>query len=341
MNDGKKSMFKDITFAYPWVLYLLVLIPIMLLWYWFRGRRKEPSINYSSLKIFQSVNANWKERLRHLPFILRCLAVGLLIIALARPQSFSSGQNIFTEGIEIAMVLDISGSMLAEDFKPNRLEAAKNVIDDFIEGRSTDRIGLVIFSREAFTQCPLTVDYSVLRNLLGEIKSGMIEDGTAIGNAIANGVNRLKDSDAKSRIIILLTDGVNNAGEVNPISAAQIAKTFGIRIYTIGVGTRGEAPYPVQTPFGLKYQMVPVEIDEASLKEIASVTKGKYFRATNNKALSQIYSEIDKLEKTRIEVTSYRNAKELFYSWLFGGLALLLVEVGVSRTFFRRLPSIN
>jgi len=334
-------MFNDMTFAYPWVLFFLILIPMMLLWYWFRGKRKEPSINYSSLKIFSSIPPNIRERLRHLPFILRCIALGLLIVALARPQSFSSGENIYSEGIDIAMVLDISGSMLAEDFKPNRLEAAKNVIDEFIQGRSSDRIGLVIFSRDAFTQCPLTIDYSVLRNLLKDIKSGMIEDGTAIGNAIANGVNRLKDSEAKSKVIILLTDGINNAGEVNPISAAQIAKTFDIRIYAIGVGTRGEAPYPVQTPFGLKYQMVPVEIDEAVLKEIASSTDGKYFRATNNKTLSQIYSEIDKLEKTRVEVTSYRSAKEFFYSWLLGGLALLFLEVGLSRTIFRRLPSVS
>lgn len=334
-------MFKEITFAYPWILYLLMVIPIMLVWYWFKGRKKEPSINYSHLKIFNSVFPNWRERLRHLPFIIRCLAVGLLIIALARPQSFSSGENIYTEGIDIAMVLDISGSMLAEDFRPNRLDAAKTVIDEFIQARSTDRIGLVIFSREAFTQCPLTIDYFVLRNLLKEIKSGMIEDGTAIGNAIANGVNRLKDSDAKSKVIILLTDGINNAGEVNPVSAAQIAKTFGIRIYTIGVGTRGEAPYPVQTPFGLKYQMVPVEIDETVLKEIASLSNGKYFRATNNKTLSQIYTEIDKMEKTRIEVTSYKNAKELYYSWLLGGLALLFFEIGISRTLLRRLPSVN
>ena len=334
-------MFNNVTFAYPWILYFLLLIPLMLIWYWFRGRKKEPSINYSSLKIFNPVSPNWKERLRHLPFLLRCIAVGLLIVALARPQNFSSGENIYTEGIDIAMVLDISGSMLAEDFKPNRLEAAKEVIDEFIQGRSTDRIGLVVFSREAFTQCPLTIDYSVLRNLLAEIKSGMIEDGTAIGNAIANGVNRLKDSDAKSRIIILLTDGINNAGEVNPVSAAQIAKTFGIRIYTIGVGTRGEAPYPVQTPFGLKYQMVPVEIDEAVLKEIAEITNGQYYRATNNKTLKQIYDEIDKMEKTRVEVTSYRNAQELFLNWVLGGIVVLFLEMGLSRTLFRRLPSIN
>jgi Ca-activated chloride channel family protein len=196
----------------------------------------------------------------------------------------------------------------------------------------------VIFSREAFTQCPLTIDYSVLRNLLADIRTGMIEDGTAIGNGIANGINRLKDSDAESRVIILLTDGVNNAGEVDPISAAEIASTFGIRIYTIGVGTRGQAPYPVQTPFGTRYQMVPVEIDEVILKKIAELTGGEYFRATNNRALEEIYNKIDKMEKTKIEITSYRNAKELFAGWLGIGFVLLLMELLASKTILRKLP---
>ncbi len=236
------------------------------------------------------------------------------------------------------MVLDISGSMLAEDLKPNRIEAAKNVIENFIKGRTSDRIGLVIFARDSFTQCPLTIDYSVLLNLLSQVKSGMIEDGTAIGNAIANGVNRLKDSKSKSKIIILLTDGVNNSGEVDPVFAAQIAKTFGIRIYTIGVGTQGEAPYPVQTPFGTRYQMIPVEIDESVLRQISSITGGEYFRATDNKTLKDIYDKIDKLEKSRVEITSYRNAKELFYGWLGAGLLLLVLEVGLSKSIFRRLP---
>ena len=273
-------------------------------------------------------------------FRLYCgsLAVALLIIALARPQNFSSGENIYTEGIDIAMVLDISGSMLAEDLKPNRIEAAKDVIDNFIKGRTSDRIGLVIFARDSFTQCPLTVDYSVLRNLLSQVKSGMIEDGTAIGNAIANGVNRLKDSKAKSKVIILLTDGVNNSGEVDPVFAAQIAKTFGIRIYTIGVGTKGEAPYPVQTPFGTRYQMIPVEIDESVLQQISKITDGEYFRATDNKTLEDIYDKIDKLEKSKVEITSYRNAKELFYGWLGAGLFLLVLEVGLSKSVFRKLP---
>jgi Ca-activated chloride channel family protein len=331
-------MLNNVTFAYPWVLYFLFVIPLMGLWYWVKGRKSQPSINYSSLAIFSQLKPTWRERLKYTPNILRMFAVALLIIALARPQNFQSGENIYSEGIDIAMVLDISGSMLAEDFKPNRLDAAKKVIDDFVQARTSDRIGLVVFARDAFTQCPLTIDYSVLRNLLNEIKSGMIEDGTAIGNAIANGVNRLKDSKAKSKVMILLTDGVNNAGEVDPISAAQIAKTFNIRVYTIGVGTRGEAPYPVQTPFGIRYQMVPVEIDENVLNEIAKTTDGEYFRATNNKKLEEIYETIDKLEKTKLEITSYSNAKELYYSWLGGGIILLVLELGLSGTVLRKLP---
>lgn len=331
-------MFSDISFAYPWVLSFLLVIPVLIAWYIWKGRKKQAAITYSSLKVVEKIKPTLRERLVHLPFALRMLAILLLIIALARPQNFSAGQSVNTEGIDIAMVLDISGSMLAEDFKPNRLDAAKNVIDNFVSARTTDRIGLVIFSREAFTQCPLTIDYSVLRNLLGDIKTGMIEDGTAIGNGIANGLNRLKDSDAESRVIILLTDGVNNAGEVDPISAAEIASTFGIRIYTIGVGTRGEAPYPVQTPFGTRYQMVPVEIDEVILKKIADLTGGEYFRATNNKALEEIYNKIDKMEKTKIEITSFRNAKELFAGWLGFGFALLLLELFTSKTILRKLP---
>lgn len=331
-------MFKEISFAYPWILYFLLVIPILAAWYIWQGRKKLAAITYSSLSMFKKIPVTLKERLRHLPFVLRMLALIFLIIALSRPQNFSAGQSVNSEGIDIAMVLDISGSMLAEDFKPNRLEAAKEVIDKFVSARTTDRIGLVIFSREAFTQCPLTIDYSVLRNLLGGIKTGMIEDGTAIGNGIANGVNRLKDSNAESKVIILLTDGVNNAGEVDPVSAAEIASTFGIRIYTIGVGTRGEAPYPVQTPFGTRYQMVPVEIDEAILKKIAEITGGEYFRATNNKVLEEIYNKIDKMEKTKIEITSYRNAKELFAGYLEIGFLLLILELLASKTILRKLP---
>lgn len=331
-------MFYNVIFAYPWVLYFLLIIPLLAVWYYFRGKKNNSSIIYSSVRLFPENISSVRTKLVHLPIVLRLIALALLIIALARPQNFSSGTNINTEGIDIAMVLDISGSMLAEDFKPNRLEAAKQVVDEFIQGRISDRIGLVIFSRDAFTQCPLTIDYSVLRNLLKDIRSGMLEDGTAIGNAIANGVNRLKDSDAKSKVIILLTDGVNNAGEVDPLSAAEIARAFGIRIYTIGVGTRGEAPYPVQTPFGIRYQMMPVEIDEPLLRQIAERTGGQYFRATNNRALKEIYNRIDKMEKSKIEVTSYRAAQELYFNWLAAAFILLLAEVGLSRTILRKLP---
>ncbi|PJA98217.1 MAG: aerotolerance regulator BatA [Ignavibacteriales bacterium CG_4_9_14_3_um_filter_30_11] len=326
------------TFAYPWILYFLAVIPIMVYWYLKKGKNKQPSIFYSSFNIVDSIPKNWKERLIHSPMILRALSLVFLIIALARPQSFTSGQNIYSEGIDIVMDFDISGSMLAQDLKPNRLDAAKNVIENFIKDRTVDRIGLVIFSRYAFTQCPLTIDYKVLTNLLAQVKTGMIEDGTAIGNAIANGVNRLRESKAKSKIIILLTDGMNNAGEVDPMSAAQIAKTFGVRIYTIGVGTRGEAPYPVQTPFGIRTQMVPVNIDEDMLKKIAEETGGEYFRATSTQALKNIYDQIDKLEKTKIEVVSYRNAKEMFGSFLGLGLLFFLLDITLIRSIFRPIP---
>lgn len=331
-------MFSDLTFAYPIVLYFLLAIPLLVFWYIRKYKKNTPDITFSSLSVFKGMKPSLKERLKHLPFILRMIALTLLLIALSRPQTYSTGEDIYTEGIDIAMLLDISGSMLAEDFKPNRLDAAKNVIDEFVAGRTTDKIGLVIFASQSFTQCPLTIDYSVLRNLLGEIKSGMIEDGTAIGTAIANGVNRLKDSDAKSKVIILLTDGVNNSGEIDPVTAAQIAEKFDIRIYTVGVGTKGEAPYPVQTPWGIRYQNVPVEIDEETLNQVAEITGGKYFRATNNKKLKEIYQEIDNLEKTRVEITSYRNTKELFYGWVGGGLLLLLLEFGFVRTYLRGLP---
>lgn len=331
-------MLGDVSFKYPFVLYFLTILPVMVVWYWRKHKKSTPDITYSSLQVFANIKPTLRERLFHLPALLRTIAVGLLIIAVARPQSFSTGENVYTEGIDVAILLDISGSMLAEDFKPNRLEAAKNVIDEFVQGRTSDKIGLVVFASESFTQCPLTIDYSVLRNLLGEIKSGMIADGTAIGTAIANGVNRLKDSDSKSKILILLTDGVNNSGEIDPITAAQIAAKFGIRIYTVGVGTQGEAPYPFKTPFGKRYQMVPVEIDEDILQQVADITDGMYFRATDNNKLAEIYERIDKLEKTRVEITSYRNAQELFYNWAGIGFIFLLIEMGMVRVFLRKLP---
>jgi Ca-activated chloride channel family protein len=331
-------MFKELSFAYSYLLYLLVIIPFLVYWYVRKRDKHTSEINFSSLEIFTGIKKTWKERLVHLPFALKILALAFFIIAAARPQTFSTGENVYTEGIDIVMLLDISGSMLAEDLKPNRLEAAKQVIDEFIQGRTSDKIGLVIFARESFTQCPLTIDYSVLRELLKEIKSGMLEDGTAIGIAIANGVNRLKDSKAKSKVMILLTDGVNNSGEIDPITAAQIAKDYGIRIYTVGVGTRGKAPYPFMTPFGKQYQMVPVEIDENTLKEISRITGGRYFRATDNKKLEEIYKSIDKMEKTRVQVTSYRKAREEFYAFAGMGLFFLLLEVLLSNTYLNKIP---
>jgi Ca-activated chloride channel family protein len=328
----------NVTFAHPWLLAGLAAIPLLVVWY-FRNRKRVAShYRYSTLKAFAGLKPTLRERLRHVPFILRMVTLTVLMIALARPQTTSRGENIYTEGIDIAMLVDISGSMLAEDFQPNRIEAAKTVAENFIDGRTNDRIGLVIFAGQSFTQCPMTMDYRVLKNLLRQVKQGMVEDGTAIGMAIAQGVNRLKDGKAKSRVMILLTDGMNNRGEIDPLTAAQIAQTFGIRIYTIGVGTQGEAPYPVMTPFGKRYQNIPADVDEKTLQQIADMTNGQYFRATNNRTLKQIYNDIDKLEKTRIEVKSYRSYAELFPVWALIGLACVLLEFGLGGTVLRKLP---
>ncbi|MBI1804254.1 MAG: VWA domain-containing protein [Ignavibacteriae bacterium] len=326
------------TFANPEYLVLLALVPISLAWYWKRQRQQLAELQVSTIKVFHAMPRTWRQRLRHVLFALRMLALILLVIALARPQSTSRGENVTTEGIDIILATDISGSMLAEDFRPNRIEAAKKVAMDFIDGRPNDRIGLVIFAGESFTQCPLTIDHPVVVTLIKQIKSGMVEDGTAIGSGLATAVSRLKDSKAKSRVIILLTDGVNNRGSIDPMTAAQIAQTFGVRVYTIGVGTIGTAPYPVQTPFGTQYQNMPVEIDEALLQKIADLTGGKYFRATDNRTLKDIYQEIDRLEKTKIEVLQFRRHTEEYYSVaMFAGVFLLL-ELLLSQTVFRKIP---
>lgn len=327
-----------VTFAYPLAFGLLALIPVMVWWY-IRGQRQaNSSLLFSRFDILGSYTKTTKERLLHVPLILRCLVVACISIALARPQTFSSNQDIYTEGIDIAIALDLSGSMLATDFKPNRIEAAKKLTADFIDARKNDKIGLVIFSREAFTQCPLTVDYKVLKSQLAEVKNGMVEDGTAIGNALANCINRLRDSTVKSKVVILLTDGVNNAGEIDPLTASELAKVYGVRVYTIGIGTMGQAPYPVQTPMGITYQMMPVEIDEALLKKIATETGGKYYRATGNDKLTEIFTEIDGLEKSRISSTSYRHKKELYYPWAAAALLLLFGEILLGRIYLRKLP---
>jgi Ca-activated chloride channel family protein len=327
-----------ITFKNPEYFYLLFVLVPMLAWYIFRFRKSGASIRYSSTLGFAQFGKSWKHYMRHLPVFLQMAGVSLLIVALARPQSSSNWENVTTEGIDIVVALDISSSMLARDFQPNRLEAAKDVATKFIAGRPNDKMGLVVFSGESFTQCPLTTDHAVLINLFKDIESGMIEDGTAIGNGLATSVARLKESNAISRVIILLTDGENNRGEIAPATAAELAKTYGIRVYTIGVGTIGTAPYPVQTPFGTQLRDMEVKIDEATLQKIADITDGKYFRATDNKSLVQIYEEIDQLEKSKIEVKEYSRKQEEYQRFaLFGGL-ILLAGLFLKITLFRNIP---
>src|SRR5450759_4116971 len=326
-----------ITFAEPLFLYLLIAIPAMIAFYVIKQQKTTASLRMPGLQPFDGSVTTFRHYLRHMLFAFRALAVTLLIIVLARPQTTDKFQDMSTEGIDIVLALDISGSMLARDFRPDRLEASKNVATAIISGRPYDRIGLVVFSGASFTQCPLTTDHAVLINLMREIQSGMIEDGTAIGNGLATAVNRIKDSEAKSKVIILLTDGVNNRGEIAPATAAGIAKTYGIRVYTIGVGTQGVAPYPVQTPYGLQYQDMQVEIDEAILREISQTTGGKYFRATDNNKLVQVYNEIDKLEKSKIDV---RQLSRKYEKYLFPALAafcLLVIEIVMRNTIFRNL----
>lgn len=328
---------RGIVFAQPAFLYLLILIPAMISFYVFRQHKTSASVRVSGLKQFENSVLTFRHLLRHILFAFRVAAVGLLIIILARPQATNNYQDVSTEGIDIVLTLDISGSMLARDFKPDRLEASKNVATEFITGRPYDRIGLVVFSGESFTQCPATTDHAVLINLLREMKSGMIEDGTAIGEGLATAVNRIRDSKARSKVIILLTDGVNNRGIIAPLTAAEIAKTYGIRVYTIGVGTQGVAPYPVQTPFGIQYQDTPVEIDEAILKQIAQMTDGRYFRATDNEKLIQVYSEIDKMEKSRIDVRQFKVREEKYLLPALIALCLILLEIIVRNTLLKSL----
>jgi Ca-activated chloride channel family protein len=326
-------------FANPHYLYLLLLLIPFIAWYILKVRKKQASLQVSAMQAFDTPKATtWKVYARHLPFVLRTIAVAFIILILARPQSTNSWENRNTEGIDIMLVMDISGSMLAEDLKPNRLEASKNVAASFINGRPNDNIGLVVFSGESFTQCPLTTDHAVLLNLFKDIHSGMIEDGTAIGLGLANAVSRIKDSQAKSRVIILLTDGSNNMGEIFPVTAAEIAATFGIRVYTIGVGTHGVAPYPIRTPFGVQYQNVPVEIDEPTLKQIASATGGQYFRATDNSSLKAIYEEIDRMEKTKISVQQYSRKQEEYKPLALLLFAVLLLELLLRNTLLRNIP---
>ncbi len=325
------------TFSDPNFLYLLLIVPAIIAFYVLKQHKASASLRMPGLKPLEKSGTTIRNYLQHVLFAIRMTAVLLLIIVLARPQFTDKFQDVSTEGIDIILTLDISGSMLARDFKPDRLEASKDVATEFISGRPYDRIGLVVFSGESFTQCPLTTDHAVLINLLREIQSGMIEDGTAIGMGLANAVNRIKDSDAKSKVIILLTDGINNRGEIAPATAAGIAKTFGVRVYTIGVGTQGTAPYPVQTPFGMQYQNMPVEIDEAILKDIAQTTGGRYFRATDNDKLVQVYSEIDKLEKSKIDVKQFTRKDEKYLIPAIIAFCLIAIEILVRYTVLKKL----
>ena len=319
----------NIVFAHPWYLLGLLLVPLLAAWYVWRYRKQEAALQHSDIAVFAGVGKSLRVRLRWLPYALRLVAVGAMVVALARPQSHLSRQEMTVEGIDIVLATDISGSMLAEDFKPNRLEAAKKVAADFIEGRKNDRMGLVVFAGEAYTQVPLTIDHHVLLNQLGALKSGIVRDGTALGDGLATAINRIKDSEAKSKVIILLTDGVNNQGSVDPLSAAEIAAMYGIRLYTIGVGSLGKAPYPFRDQFGrVHYQNIDVEIDEGLMQQMASATDdGRYFRATNKKALEQIFSQIDEMEKSRIDVTQYAQTRDEQAPWLWLAFMALAVEL--------------
>lgn len=330
-------MLENITFANPKLLWGLLIIPAAIVWYIFRQKKQDASVRFSDMNGFESLPKSWRVYGRHLLFVLQMAALALLIVAIARPQSTSTSETSNIEGIDIILAQDVSGSMLARDLKPDRLEASKKMAADFVEGRPTDRMGLVVFSGESFTQVPLTTDHGIMLSMLKELKSGMIEDGTAIGDGLATAINRLKDSEAISKVIILLTDGLNNAGSVDPYTAAELAKLYGIRVYTIGVGSYGTAPYPVQTIFGMQYQQMKVEIDEKMLTTIANNSGGKYFRATSNQKLSEIYDEIDKLERSKIEVTEFRHVHEEFYPLVALALVLLLVEFLLRKTVFRTI----
>lgn len=325
-------------FEYPKLLWLLA-VPVLLVAHYLylelTGRR--PHLRVSTVAPWKITGTSWLAVARHLPFVFRIAALSLIVVCLARPRSSSQMEKVDSEGIDIVLAMDVSTSMLARDFTPDRISAAKDIAIEFIADRPSDRIGIVVFAGESYTQCPLTTDRATLINLMKEVQTDLIEDGTAIGNGLATAVARMMDSDAKSRVVILLTDGVNNRGEIAPETAAEIAKTYGIRVYTVGVGANGTAPYPVLTPWGTELQDVKVEIDENLLQNIADVTGGRYFRATDNTKLSEIYSEINKMEKVRTTIDSFPVYKELFGKYAVAALILLLLEL-LTRLVLRRLP---
>ena len=323
-------------------LLLLLLIPYVL-WYFLDNRKKEPTLRMSDTFAYLYAHKGWRVRIVHLPMVLRCCIFTLVVIVLARPQTHSSWGSRTTEGIDIMLAMDVSTSMLAEDLRPNRMEAAKDVAAEFISGRPDDNIGLTIFAGESFTQCPMTTDHASLLNLLQNVRTdmaatGLIEDGTAIGMGLANAVSRLKESKNKSKVVILLTDGSNNRGDISPMTAAQIAKSLGIRVYTIGVGTNKVARYPMPVAGGVQYVNIPVEIDEKTLGDIAAITDGNYYRATSNNELKQIYQDIDKLEKTKMKVRKFSKRYEAYQPFALAAVVLLLLEILLRNTVLRKLP---
>lgn len=330
-------------YASPWMFTAFILVPLIIALYWRRDKMGQPTVIFPPAAVLAKRMSFLHRQLRHLPIVLRVFALSALIIALARPQETLVEEKVSTEGIDLVMALDISTSMLAEDLKPkNRITAAKNVAREFISGRTSDRIALVMFAGEAYTWCPLTLDYDVLVQLMDKVSmdmviEGAIKDGTGIGKAVATSANRLRDSNAKSKVIILLTDGVNNVDQPDPLTAARAATEVGIRIYTIGVGTEGTARYPFQTQFGIQYQNVKVEIDEELLQKIADMSGGQYFRATSTEGLRRIYERIDELEKTEIDVQHFKQHKELFYYWAALALLLLMIERILVLTRLRNL----
>lgn len=333
-----RDYFANIEFAYPQLLFLLLLVPVLAGWYISRINRKLASMQVSSLRSFHNT-ASWKRTLRHAGIVLRLLALSALIIAMARPQTSYEQRKTEGEGIDIVLCIDVSGSMLAQDFTPNRLEAAKQVAAEFVKYRPTDRIGLVIFAGESFTQCPITSDHEMLVSQIYGIRGGFMVDGTAIGSGLATSADRLRSGTTKSKVVVLLTDGENNGGLIDPRTAKEIARTLGIRVYTIGVGTEGFAPTPVQTPGGgIIMQQEKVNIDEKLLTEIARETGGKYFRAKDNASLKQIYADIDQLEKTRIEIKTSKRYMEKFYPLVMAALLFIFLEMLLRFTIFRKFP---
>lgn len=324
-------------FQNPEILWLLCVVPLLVAYYiWIGRRRATLTVSTIGQGAMPRTLRYW---LRPVPTVLRLMAVALLIVALARPVEEHAESETTIEGVDIVLAMDISGSMLAQDFKPNRLEASKSIASEFVADREGDRLSVVAFAGEAFTQCPLTSDRGAVQTSLARLRSGVIDDGTAIGNGLGTAINRLRESSAKSKVVVLVTDGVNNSGQISPRMAADIARDLGIRVYTIGVGRRGQAPMPAMDPFGnVVMVMAKVEIDEDLLREISKLTGGRYFRAENIDALAKIYEEIDQMEKSKIEVTDYISYEELFINWLLWGIMLLIAELFVSRVVLRRLP---